>query len=286
MALNKAIITAKYDDPDGKLGNRWKDEKTEIILIPDVNPTTGRWDTTRGIDIDSGGLDHHRYKWDKTTHKVNLIVGEYQGDTSDKTVMDLAGFNDYKVGNKGDGVFYFRGKEVDITWELTGLEDSPGSGKPDPKDKIRGTADATVAAHAQRENYLASRFAGRSDVVEVYLGKAARDKFKAPEKETKFSDVVAKKTDGSYALGEGKGSDMAGLVKQMRATGARIKEQGGDITEQEVVIEKLTTEQGFDRLAGPDYRSNEKDLLTVSDHKGGWTLVLENGVPIKVIVYP
>jgi len=29
MGLKKAFITAQYDDPNGDLGNRWKDGKTE-----------------------------------------------------------------------------------------------------------------------------------------------------------------------------------------------------------------------------------------------------------------
>ena len=123
MALKKAFITARYDDPDGNLGNRWKDGSTEIVLKPKDPPSAGTWDTTRGSDIDSGGgTEHATYVWDHVNHAVVLTVGGYEGDTSNKTVARLARFNDYKVGAKGDGYFVFRGKNVPITWELTVME--------------------------------------------------------------------------------------------------------------------------------------------------------------------
>ena len=123
MGLKKAFITAQYDDPNGDLGNRWKDGKTEIVLKPNDPPTAGKWDTTRGSDVDSGGgSDHATYIWDHVNKVVNLKIGGYQGDTTNKTVVALSRFNDYKLGAKGEGVFYFRNKGVPITWELTVME--------------------------------------------------------------------------------------------------------------------------------------------------------------------
>jgi len=123
MGLKKAFITAQYSDPNGELGNRWKDGKTEIVLKPNDPPSGGSWDTTRGSDIDSGGGSNHAtYAWDIVNHVINMKIGGYEGDTTNKTVTSLSRFNDYKLGAKGEGLFVFRGKDVPIVWELTSME--------------------------------------------------------------------------------------------------------------------------------------------------------------------
>jgi|GEM_PF-2854743 len=123
MGLKRAVIRATYSDPDGNLGNRWKDGSTFIILKPADPATRGTWDTDRGSDIDSsGGSDHAIYKWDIVNHVIDLMVGGFQGDTETKTVCSLGRFNDYKPGAKGTGTFYFRKQGVPIDWEILTLD--------------------------------------------------------------------------------------------------------------------------------------------------------------------
>jgi hypothetical protein len=134
----------------------------------------------------------------------------------------------------------------------------------------------------------AERYAARGDVKEVYLGKAAKDKFHSPKNE-KFPDVVAIKNDGTTAaLGEGKGTDMPKLVKQFEAGGARLKGQGYTVTEQEVVVPKLDQLPEGGLSPGPGGRINQNGYLEVFDERAGlegsWVEARPNGVPIKVIV--
>ena len=117
--LKKVFINAKYNDSEGKLGNRWKDSKTEIVLTAKPNPATGRWNTTRGSDIDSsGGTDSATYNWNHVEHVLRLVTVD--GSMS-KTHVELNGFNDFKTGHKGNGTFNFR-NGVQISWEIGVME--------------------------------------------------------------------------------------------------------------------------------------------------------------------
>src|SRR5262249_28161529 len=95
--------------------------------------------------------------------------------------------------------------------------------------QILGTPDAgNDALAAARESKSAKTYSSRPDVKEVYLGQRAKGAFKSP-KDEKFPDVVAKMNDGSYGLGEGKGTDMKKVVQQFESAGKRL---GGKISAQ------------------------------------------------------
>lgn len=156
--------------------------------------------------------------------------------------------------------------------------------------KVQGTTNPSdPPASSVREVIQANRFAQRADVVEVYLGDAARTMFHAARVQ-KFADVIAKKSDGSFGLGEGKGTDMAKLVEQFKATGPLV----GRITEQEVVIEKLSRVQEHDSAGklvdtydspGPQGKLDAHNFLLVFNTSSSkWEQALPNGIPIKVII--
>lgn len=154
------------------------------------------------------------------------------------------------------------------------------------KAKIRGTPDATVAADAARELEAAEFYATKAEVTEVHLGQEAKTTYKSPANE-KFPDVVAKKKDGSYGLGEGKGTDMEKVIKQFDKGAKRI---GGKVSEQVVVVPRLTkqTVPGGKVYPSPgggwgvDAQGFLIDL-TAGD-PATWVRVTVNGQPIKVVV--
>jgi hypothetical protein len=186
-------------------------------------------------------------------------------------------------GSGGDPPYPFGPKKPRITINLA---QPKVAGQLHPK--IVGVPDAKDASALARERIQANRFATRSDVDQVFVGDKAREQFKSPS--GKFADVVARKADGSFALGEGKGTDMAKLVEQFNVTGPKV----GRISEQEVVIEKLTpqTVYGPDgsvketfNSPGPNGRIDAQGYLEVFDTKSEkWVRATPNGVPIKVIV--
>ena len=159
--------------------------------------------------------------------------------------------------------------------------------------KVQGTPNPTDPIAAQlREAHQANRYAQRADVAAVYLGERARQEFKVPggSRGPKFADVVAKKLDGSYGLGEGKGTEMDKLIKQFEDTGPKV----GRITEQEVVVEKLTPVLEHDSAGkvvatynspGPQGKLDAGGYLLYFNSKiDKWEQARPNGVPIKVIV--
>jgi hypothetical protein len=158
-----------------------------------------------------------------------------------------------------------------------------------PKSKIRGEPEHTIsAADAARETHQAERYANRMDVAEVHMGQEAKKAYKSPAGE-KFPDVVAKKTDGTYALGEGKGTDMRKVVEQFEAAGARIRGQGGRISEQEVVVERLQTlsiDGKVVKSPGAGYGVDDLGYLLNMTGPPPWPRQLANGLLIKVIVKP
>src|SRR5262245_53853370 len=157
----------------------------------------------------------------------------------------------------------------------------PGAAKPTAVTKaaVRGKPDATDPQHAAREQHSADTYAKDPHVKEVFLGAEAKKKFGSPAAE-KFPDVVAEKKDGSFALGEGKGTDMNKAVKQFEAAGKRI---GRPISEQHVVVERITIQQG-ERSPGPGHRVDARNFLErFSEATGAWEPVYVNGKPILVI---
>ncbi|HEY2410613.1 MAG TPA: hypothetical protein VGI40_00140 [Pirellulaceae bacterium] len=176
---------------------------------------------------------------------------------------------------------------------MTASRATPLRGHLDPRlhGNVVGKADATVAADAEREIHQANRFAERSsEVKRVYLGEAAKKAFKSPAGE-KFPDVVARKFDGTFGVGEGKGTDMPKVIKQFEAAKKRLP---GSISEQEVVVQKLTdqpVEGGVLKSPGHGYGvDNDGFLLDATSHvdlkHGLPPKVIVNGLPIKVIVMP
>jgi RHS repeat-associated protein len=150
--------------------------------------------------------------------------------------------------------------------------------------KVLGQSDALDAADAAREIQQANRYAQRNDVTDVYLGQEARDQFNSPKNE-KFPDVVAKKRDGSFALGEGKGTDIASAVRQFETAGKTIAAavENGRVSEQEIVVKTIPTIQG-ERSPGPGYRVNKFNYLEFFDNvEQKWVEVKPNEVPVKVV---
>ena len=117
MPLKHATI--RVTDVTGDIGNRWKDKQTFLIIKPSDPPTKGTWDSDRSIDIDSAaGTDHATYQWERKYKFLFVQTSGYQGDTRTKTPLTLLNFNEIKCGARGDGKFYFRGKDHPVSWEM------------------------------------------------------------------------------------------------------------------------------------------------------------------------
>ena len=121
--MKKTLVEVSVDESQKeKLGNRWKDGKTIIILTP-LLPLGGFWDTKRGSDIDSaGGSDHAFYERSFTGNTLRLKTGGYEGDELRRTLLKLNDFEGMTIGLGGDGAFYFRQKEWDVYWEIIDFE--------------------------------------------------------------------------------------------------------------------------------------------------------------------
>ena len=73
-------------------------------------------------DIDSaGGSDHAVYDWKRDKKTLYLRTAGYESQDMTETPVTLYGVTDFKVGTSGTGVFYFRKKNVPITWKLVSL---------------------------------------------------------------------------------------------------------------------------------------------------------------------
>ncbi len=121
MGTRKVIIRLQYEDPEGKLGNRWKDGKTYLFLLPAPSEKlrageSGRWDSDRQIDIDSvAGNEHAVYSWNIVDKRVDVLTAGWQDKSLTSVVVSLNGFN-YIDRGSGSGVFNFRKSGVPITW--------------------------------------------------------------------------------------------------------------------------------------------------------------------------
>jgi hypothetical protein len=121
------------------------------------------------------------------------------------------------------------------------------------------------------------------------LGDAARAEYKSLD--GKFPDVVAKKMDGTFALSEGKGTDIGKMIKQFEAAKGKLP-HGAIVSEQEVVVERLVNQPvdgGVLRSPGPGYGVDADGYLLnatayVDLSKGLPPRVSVNGRPVRVIV--
>lgn len=154
--------------------------------------------------------------------------------------------------------------------------------------KVSGIPDATEPNARAREVEQALRFARRPDVIEVYLGDAAKKKFGSPIGE-KFPDVVAVMKNSLFGLGEGKGTDMAKVVEQFDSAGRRLQSLGR-VELQEVIVPRLIDSEFKDaagraiQLAGPGYGVDAQGhLLNMTGPGPLWLPQIVNGKPIMVI---
>ena len=127
MSVTRVIIRLKYEDPDGKLGNRWKDGQTYLFLLPHQSDKlrageTGRWNSDRQSDIDSvAGNDHAVYSWSITSKEVDVLTAGWTDPRDTQVLVKLRGVNYIDRGN-GSGYFNFRKKEVPITWKIEAVD--------------------------------------------------------------------------------------------------------------------------------------------------------------------
>ena len=100
-----------------KFGNQWKDGSTTLILKPLLPYLGGFWDSNRSIDIDSAAGSEHAFYMIESGD-LHVKTGGYDGDQMRTTHLKLNDFTT-KVGEVGDGTFYFRNREWEINWEVT-----------------------------------------------------------------------------------------------------------------------------------------------------------------------
>jgi hypothetical protein len=115
-------------DVTGKIGDRWKDSTTVVILTPDGQDATGHWNTERGSDIDSeGGTDNATYQWRKKEGFLLLETSDHKG--LEGALLFLTGFKDYKPSSSGDGSFFFRSQKYKVSWRALFGRREPAEGK-------------------------------------------------------------------------------------------------------------------------------------------------------------
>jgi hypothetical protein len=123
----RVIIRLQYSDPDGKLGNRWKDGKTYLYLFPAPSDKlrageSGRWDSDRKGDIDSvAGNEHAVYNWDIVNKQVKVLTAGWTDSRDTQVLVTLNGFN-YIDRGSGSGIFNFRKSDVQITWKIEAVD--------------------------------------------------------------------------------------------------------------------------------------------------------------------
>jgi hypothetical protein len=174
-------------------------------------------------------------------------------------------------------------KAAKILDRLEGLIRKPKGAK----TRIHGKPDAKDPAAYAREQFQAQRFV-RPDVDDVFFPNESKKLFGVPETE-KWPDVLARKSDGSYALGEGKGTELRKAIKQFESAGKWVAKDGGRITEQEVTVQRLVRAgDNRDLSPGHGYRVDANGFLEEFDTRAGldgsWVPARPNGVPIKVNV--
>ena len=109
------------------------------------------------------------------------------------------------------------------------VEQSDGTFKRHPtntNDKIKGEPDPREKKpkdHVAREVLMAETIAADPNVNEVLIGKTAKEFIKTNSPATdKDVDAIGIRTDGKHILGEGKGTDTAGALKQFHAVGKAL----------------------------------------------------------------
>jgi hypothetical protein len=154
--------------------------------------------------------------------------------------------------------------------------------------KVEGSPDSLKAADADREVFAARLLADREEVVNVYLGQAAKSRFNSPREE-QFADVVAVTDDRTLLLGEGKGTDVGHAVDQFTKTGQNetVVNDGYRVGKEVVVVPRLKQIPDVGMSPGPGYRVNADGLLEGYDAQTEtWDLAQAHGQPIQVIVRP
>lgn len=157
------------------------------------------------------------------------------------------------------------------------------------KTRLHGKPDATEPLALAREIIQQERFAKRADIEDVFYPEAAKELFQVP-KGKKWADLVAKKQDGSWALGEGKGTDLGKAVQQLEDTSKWIRDKGGKVSELEVTAPPPKLAHGI-RGWGGTHRADTQGFLehfdvTQNGGDGAWVKVKVHGLPVKVNVHP
>lgn len=128
MGVTKVIIKLKYEDPEGKYGNRWRDGQTYLYLFPHPADKlrageSGKWSGDRQSDIDStAGSDHAVYSWNLVDKRVDILSAGWQEPSLTEVLVKLNGFN-YIDRGSGSGTFRFRKSDVPITWKIEATEE-------------------------------------------------------------------------------------------------------------------------------------------------------------------
>ncbi len=126
--MKTCVVEVSIDESQKKdLGNRWQNGKTTVFLKPVFPLWGGKWDSKRQIDVDSAaGSDHAVYVWKRPLFWGNnvlfVMTDGYEGNSSSQTLLKFDAFENMKVNESGDGIFYFRGQEWNIYWEILRLE--------------------------------------------------------------------------------------------------------------------------------------------------------------------
>jgi hypothetical protein len=122
--MKTCVVEVEIDQSQkSAIGNRWKNGKTIVFLNPVYPLFGGKWDSNRQIDIDSAaGTEHALYYWKRPffwgSSAVFLCTQGYEGDTATKTLLKFDSFEKWKVDENGEGIFYFRGEEWNVYWEI------------------------------------------------------------------------------------------------------------------------------------------------------------------------
>jgi hypothetical protein len=125
--MKTCVVEVSIDQSQkNDLGGQWVNGRTTVFLKPVYPLFAGKWDSKRQVDIaSSAGSDHAVYVWKRPLWGSNtlLVISQgYEGDTSDKTHLRFDAFESMKVNAGGEGLFFFRGEEWNIYWEIARLE--------------------------------------------------------------------------------------------------------------------------------------------------------------------
>jgi hypothetical protein len=73
------------------------------------------------------------------------------------------------------------------------------------------------------------------------------------------------KADGSYGLGEGKGTGLKKAVEQFAKGGEHLRSRGGRISEQEVIVERIVKRLDGRAVVGDNARIDASGFLQIYD---------------------